>query len=154
MPVLANYQYILDSKKELIRLQKRLISSIKSKDTIEYSFIHNNPRLDHLISIHGNNYLTSIDNSKIGIESLDLAKLYIENEDLNIDYAKILFERFNNINPFYYDYFRYMILIIYINRINLSSDEYVNAQTFINISNSLKKYFSQFKDLNYLTSEE
>lgn len=154
MPILSNYQYILDCKKELVRLQKRIISSVKAKETVEYSFIHNNPQLDHLIQVQGNNYLTSIDNGKIGIESLDLAKFYLENEDVNIDYNTLFLNKFKELSPFYYDYFRYLILIIYINRINLSTDEYVNAQTFINISNSLKKYFERFKDINDYENSE
>ena len=143
MPVLANYQYLLDVKKELIRLQKRIISSVKAKETIEYSFIHNNPKLDHLLNIQGNNFLTSIENSKIGLESLDVAKLYVENENLNIDYTGLLIERFNNINPFYYDYFRYMVLLLYVEGLVLSTDEYINAQMFINTTNSIKKYFDK-----------
>lgn len=154
MPVLANYQYLLDTKKELVRLQKRIISSVKAKETIEYSFIHNNPKLEHLLNVHGNNYLTSIENSKIGLESLDLAKLYVENENLNIDYTGLLIERFNNINPFYYDYFRYMVLLLYVEGLVLSTDEYINAQMFINTTNSIKKYFDNFKDLSLINKDD
>lgn len=154
MPVLANYQYLLDTKKELVRLQKRIISSVKAKETIEYSFIHNNPKLEHLLNIHGNNYLTSIENSKIGLESLDLAKLYVENENLNIDYTGLLIDRFNNINPFYYDYFRYMVLLLYVEGLVLSTDEYINAQMFINTTNSIKKYFDNFKDLSLINNDD
>lgn len=154
MPVLANYQYLLDTKKELVRLQKRIISSVKAKETIEYSFIHNNPKLEHLLNVHGNNYLTSIENSKIGLESLDLAKLYVENENLNIDYAGLLIDRFNNINPFYYDYFRYMVLLLYVEGLVLSTDEYINAQMFINTTNSIKKYFDNFKDLSLINNDD
>lgn len=154
MPVLANYQYLLDTKKELVRLQKRIISSVKAKETIEYSFIHNNPKLEHLLNVHGNNYLTSIENSKIGLESLDLAKLYVENENLNIDYTGLLIERFNNINPFYYDYFRYMVLLLYVEGLVLSTDEYINAQMFINTTNSIKKYFDNFKDLSLINNDD
>lgn len=154
MPVLANYQYLLDTKKELVRLQKRIISSVKAKETIEYSFIHNNPKLEHLLNVHGNNYLTSIENSKIGLESLDLAKLYVENENLNIDYTGLLIDRFNNINPFYYDYFRYMVLLLYVEGLVLSTDEYINAQMFINTTNSIKKYFDNFKDLSLINNDD
>lgn len=154
MPVLANYQYLLDVKKELIRLQKRIISSVKAKETIEYSFIHNNPKLDHLLNIQGNNFLTSIENSKIGLESLDVAKLYIENENLNIDYTKLLIDRFNNINPFYYDYFRYMVLLMYVERLIISTDEYINAQMFINTTNCIRKYFDNFKDLSLINNAD
>lgn len=147
MPVLSNYQFFLDAKKELVRLQKRIISSIKARDSIEYSFIHNNPKLDHAINVQGNYYLTSLDGGKIGIESLDFAKLYLENENINIDFKKIFMTHFNGINPFYYDYLRYLILIVYVMRINISNDEYVNAEQFLSISNSIKKYFINFSDI-------
>lgn len=154
MPILSNYQYLLDAKKELVRLQKRLISSIKARESIEFCFLHNNPSLDHLLNINSSNYLISIDNSKIGIESLDLAKFYIENEDANIDFASNIIGRYNSFNPFYYDYFRFMILVIYITRLNISGDSYVNAQSFINTTNSIKKYFNNFKDLSSVNEDE
>lgn len=146
MPILANYQYFLDAKKELVRLQKRIISTIKAKESVDYSFIHNNPKLDHLLNIDGGSFLVSIDNGKIGVESLDLAKYYVENEDLNVDYKSIIKRRYKNSNPFYYDYFRYMVLLIYIARLNISTDEYISAGEFITTSNSIKKYFKNFSD--------
>lgn len=150
MPVLSNYQYLLDSKKELVRLQKRIISSIKARESIEYSFIHNHPQVDHLLNIRGVNYLTSVDHGKIGINSLDMAKFYVENEDYNIDFKTLIMQKYSHSNPFYYDYCRYMILLIYINRLNLSSDDYVNAQTFINQANGIQRYFNNFKDFDDL----
>lgn len=146
MPILANYQYFLDAKKELVRLQKRIISTIKAKESVDYSFIHNNPKLDHLLNIDGGSFLVSIDNGKIGVESLDLAKYYVENEDLNVDYKSIITSRYKNSNPFYYDYFRYMVLLIYVARLNISTDEYISAGEFITTSNSIKKYFKNFSD--------
>ena len=80
------------------------------------------------------------------MESLDLAKYYVENEDLNVDYKSIIKRRYKNSNPFYYDYFRYMVLLIYIARLNISTDEYISAGEFITTSNSIKKYFKNFSD--------
>lgn len=148
MPVLANYQYVLDAKKELVRLQKRIISSIKAKDSIDYSFVHNNPQLEHTINYNGSYYLISLDNGKIGIESLDFAKFYIENENLNLDFKNIFINHFKGLNPFYYDYFRYLVLLIYISRLDVASDEYINAEIFISTTNSIKKYFTNFQDVN------
>lgn len=147
MQILSNYQYILDAKRELVRLQKRIISSVKAKDGVEYNYIHNNPRLDHLLNIKGCYYLTSVEKGKIGISSLDLAKLYIENENLNIDYKSMFHEIFKNENnPFYYDYFRYLILLIYIRRMNISNFDYINGNVFITTAISIKKYFDTFSD--------
>ena len=47
-----------------------------------------------------------------------------------------------------------MVLVIYISRINISTDSYANSQIFINTTNSLKKYFNNFKDLSVDDEEE
>lgn len=149
MPILANYQYILDAKKELIMLQKRIISYIKGKEKVDYVFVHNRPSLDHLINVRGINYLISVENGKIGIGSLDLAKFYINNENLNLDFEELLVKGyFDNEYGFNYDYFRFLILYIYIKKIIISSERYITAQSFINISNSIKNYFNTFLDNN------
>lgn len=147
MAILSNYQYLLNAKVELIKLQRRLISSIKNKESVEYSYIHNNPHLDHLLNIKGINYLTSIEKGKIGLSSLDMAKFYVENEHINIDFKKMIKDYFKNENNLFgYDYFRFLVLVIYILRINLTSSDYINSTIFITTSNSLKKYFENFSD--------
>lgn len=154
MPILSNYQYLLDAKKELIRLQKRIISSIKAKESINYSFIHNNPKLEHALNSGGSYFLISLDNGKIGIESLDYAKFYLENENLNLDFKQIIREHFQGYNPFYYDYFRYLVLLIYISRLDIVSDNYNNATLFVTTSESIKKYFQNFPDFENEDKEE
>ena len=149
MPILGNYQYILDAKKELIMLQKRIINFVKAKEKVEYAFIHNRPSLDHLLNIKGVNYLISIENGKIGLCSLDLAKFYVENENYDIDFEELLVnDIFKNKNNFYYDYFRFLVLYILVKKIVISSEKYLTAQSFINVSNSIKKYFNTFLDNN------
>lgn len=155
MPILGNYQYILDAKKELVMLQKRIINFVKAKEKVEYVFIHNRPSLEHLLNIKGVNYLVSIEKGKIGISSLDLAKFYIENEDLEIDYQElIVHDVFKDDNNFYYDYFRFLVLYILIKKIVISSEKYLTAQSFINVSNSVKKYFNTFLDSNKNISKQ
>lgn len=154
MPILENYHYILDAKRELIKLQKRIISSVKAKESVEYSFIHNNPKLDHLLNVRGVNYLTSLDRAKMGVSSLDIAKFYVQNEHLEIDFKNlILSEYFDENHLFYYDYFRYLVLVIYIKRLVISTEDYVNANMIISVSNSIKKYFQNFSDYKEQTSE-
>ena len=92
MMVLEKYHIILNAKKELVTLQKKIILSIKDKNSVEYSFVHNNPKNDHLIMKNGYQFLTSITNGKIGVSSLDMAKFYIENSELNLDYKEIIFK--------------------------------------------------------------
>ena len=147
MPILANYQYFLNAKGELIKLQRRLIGSIKNKESVDYTYIHNNPHLDHLLNIKGVYYLTSLEKGKIGLSSLDLAKLYVENEHLNIDFKNIIKEYYKNENNLFgYDYFRFLVLIIFIKKINLTSSDYINSTTFIKVANSIKRYFDNFSD--------
>ena len=154
MPILENYHYILDAKRELIKLQKRIISSVKAKESVEYSFVHNNPSIDHLLNVRGVNYLTSLDHSKIGISSLDMAKFYVLNEHLDIDYKSLILNEYYNENQlFYYDYFRYLVLVIYIKRMNVSTEEYVNANLFVSTANDIQRYFHNFSDYQEETSK-
>ncbi len=149
MPILGNYQYILDAKKELIMLQKRIINFVKAKEKVEYVYIHNRPSLDHILNIKGVNYLISAENGKIGINSLDLAKFYLENEDLEINFEDLIVKNiFNSDSNFNYDYFRFLILYILIKKIIISNEKYLTAQSFINVSESIRKYFSRFLDNN------
>lgn len=151
--ILENYHYILDIKKELIKLQKRIISSVKAKESVKYSVIHNNPSIDHLLNIRGSNYLTSFDNAKIGIDSLDVAKFYIENNGLNLDFKKLIIDKYYSKEElFSYDYFRFLVLVIYIKSINLSNYDYINATIFENIAEKIKKYFEDFLDYKEETS--
>lgn len=147
MQILGNYHIILNAKNEMIKLQKRIISTVKQKEGINYSFIHNNPKLEHLLNIKGVYYLTSIENGKIGINSLDIAKFYLENEHLNIDFKSILNEHFKNENnQFYYDYFRYLVLLIIIRRINITDVDHINSVLFMDATSSIKRYFENFSD--------
>lgn len=155
MAILGNYQHILDAKKELIRLQMRIISSIKGREKIDYVFVHNRPSMDHLLNVRGVNYLTSLENGKIGISSLDLAKYYIENEDLNVNFHELIVNGyFNGENNFYYDYFRFLVLFINIKKLVVSSDYYATAQSFSNVSKSIQKYFDNFLDNKEDISDE
>ena len=155
MPILSNYRYILDAKKELIRLLKLIIVQIKDRISVEYSVIHNNPKLDHILINDGNKFLTSIDNSKLGISSLDMAKLYIESEDLNIDFKTYIVDYYYQYqDSFYYDYFRFLVLYIYIKRLVINNLDYVSAENFINTANSIKRYFEIFLDKQEQISDE
>lgn len=147
MPVLENYHIILDAKKELIKLQKRLISSIKSRESVNYNFIHNNPSLDHILNVRGQNYLISLDKSKIGLDSLDYAKYYINNNHVNIDYKSLITNHYNSDEYlFNYIYFRYLVLYIYLMKINFTSEEHINSKNFENIALKIEKYFNDFSD--------
>lgn len=153
--ILSNYHYILDAKNELIRLQKRIILYIKDEEGVNYSFNHNNPKLDHLIKVKGYNYLVSVEKGKFGIESLDFAKFYIENEDLNIDFKKLITDvLWQYESQFYYDYFRYLVLLIYIKKLSITNSLFVNIRSFNKTALSIEKYFKTFPDRPIQKEEE
>ena len=143
--ILKNYHIILDSKKDLADLQKKLISDIKSKKSIDMSFVHNNPKLNHLLSNGGVKYLISLDKSKTGVGALDISKFYIENEDLNLDLKEIIMNYFSTFSDdFYFNYFCFMVLFYYIKGIKIYDKDYVTSQSFINASNSIKRFRELF----------
>lgn len=153
MPILENYHIILNAKKELVKLQKRIISSVKARESVNYSFLHNNPSTDHILNIRGVNYLTSIDNGKNGISSLDMAKFYVKNEAYDIDFkSMILNEYYDESHLFYYDYFRYLVLVIYIKRMPVSTEDYINANSFVDTADAIARYFRNFSDYQEETS--
>lgn len=154
MPILSNYQYILNAKFELVKLEKLIIKAIKEQESVDFVFVHNNPKLDHLLIDHGHSYLTSIDRSKIGLASLDIAKFYIENEDLNIDFEYLLGEYFKRDKEIYYNYFRFLVLFIYIKKLNVGglSNEVMNS--FVSVAGSIKTFMTRFNDQLFNNSLE
>lgn len=143
--ILKNYHNILDAKKIMGNLQKKLITDIKEKRSINYSFIHNNPKLNHLISYSGKQYLISLEHSKVGIPSLDIVKFYLETEDLNIDKKELIMDYFSHYeDDFYYDYFCFFVLLYYIKGIVIIDKDYVSSQSFLYASFSIKKFIETF----------
>lgn len=154
MPILENYYLILEAKKELVKLQKRLISSIKSRESVNYNFIHNNPSLDHILNVRGQNYLISLDKSKIGLDSLDYAKYYISNNFIDVDYKTLILNHYDSdAYSFNYDYFKYLILYIYIMKINFTNEQQVNARNFENVAINISKFNNDFLDNKKQTSQ-
>lgn len=145
-PVLEKYHIILDLKNELIKLQKKIIESIKDNQSVDYVFIHNNPKIDHLIYARGNKYLVSVDKGKIGIKSIDFAKFYIENCGIDIDMVSLIKnELLTNNTRFYYDYFRFNVLVSYLFNINVMSE---NTISYHSIIVNCDKIFQFMKDFN------
>lgn len=146
IPILKNYHYILKAKNILIEKNKKIINAIKEEKSVIYCFIHNNPKIDHLIINNGNKYLISIDNGVLGIPSLDIAKYYIENEEIYFDIGKSIEEYFENYDDdFYYDYFVFLVILFYIYGIIINEKDYITTQSFIYTTNSLKKFYKSFK---------
>lgn len=146
IPILKNYHYILDCKNILLNKNRIIVNAIKEEKAVTYCFLHNNPKLDHLIINNGNKYLISIDNGIIGIPSLDIAKFYIENCDLNFDMYTHIKEYFDEYNDdFYYDYFIFLVLFIYLKGLIIDNKGYISTQSFIFTTNSINRFIKSFK---------
>lgn len=151
IPILKNYHHILDCKKILIEKNKKIVNSIKEEKTVMFCFLHNNPKLDHLIINNGNKYLISIDNGLIGIPSLDIAKFYIENNDINFDMNSYITEYFYEYDDdFYFDYFVFLVLFIYLKSLIIDTKGYICTQSFIYTSNSINKFIKIFNLKNVM----
>ncbi len=147
--VLENYHILIEAKNEMIRLQKKIISAIKNKESVEYVFVHNNPKIEHLIMNKGINYLTSIDHGKIGINGLDLAKFYVENNNLKLDFKKLIFEdKYSHKSEFYYDYFCFLVIFIYLKRIKFTNDNIINMENVVHNALEIKNFMTIFLNKN------
>lgn len=149
--ILKNYRYILDAKKIITPIHKRLVSDIKSKKSVNFAFIHNNPKLNHLINSAGHRYLISLEKSKMGLSSLDMAKFYIESEDLNLDSKTIINNYFSKYDDdFYQEYFYFLVILYYLKGLVVIDKDYVTAQNFLYVSDSIKRITTDFnlKDRN------
>ncbi len=146
--VLKNYQYILDCKKIMAKYNKKLVFDIKNSKSVYYSFVHNNPKIYHILMSNEGNYLISLEKSKMGIPILDIVKFYLFNENLNIDIKQIITNYLDSYeDEFYYNYFYFFVMVYYIKGIIVLDKEYVTSQSFVFAANKLKK----FKDLFELT---
>ncbi|MDD3999843.1 MAG: hypothetical protein PHX62_02980 [Bacilli bacterium] len=148
IPVLKNYRYMLDCKKIMGHLHRRLISDIKEKKSVYYAFVHNNPKTSHLLVDRGHRYLTSIEKAKVGITSLDLAKFYINSVDVNVDLKTMVVQYFGKYDDdFYLNYFYFLVLLYYLKGIVIYDKDYVSSQSFLFATSSTKKFMDSF-DLN------
>ena len=84
-----------------------------------------------------------------------MAKLYVETANLGIDFKSYIVDYYyNNENTFNYDYFRFLVLYIYIKRLTINNLDYVSAENFINTANQIKKYFELFLDKKEQVEQE
>ncbi len=145
IPILKNYQYILKAKNIMIEKNRKIVNNIKLEKSVIFCFLHNNPKIDHLIINEGNKYLISIDNGIIGIPSLDIAKYYIENEDIYFDISSHILNYFNEFDDdFYFDYFIYLVMFLYLKGLIIDSKGYISTQSFIFTAKSLNKFIINF----------
>ncbi|MGB4695488.1 MAG: hypothetical protein WBK54_04170 [Bacilli bacterium] len=145
IPVLKNYRHLLEAKKIMGHIHRRLVSDIKEKKSVYFAFVHNNPRISHLLLRSGKRFLTSIERAKVGITSLDLAKFYINSEDINIDRVGLVegyLQRFDD--DFYRNYFCFLVLLYYLQGIILYDKDYVSCQSFLYASSSIRDFLSAF----------
>jgi hypothetical protein len=144
--ILKNYHILLDAKQVMERIHKRMISDIKEKKSVYYSFVHNNPKISHLLNYNGHRFLTSIENAKVGIPSLDMAKFYLETEDLNIDSKIIIINYLSKFeDDFYKYYFCFLVLLFYLKSLLIYDKDYVTSQSFLHTTASIKRFMEIFE---------
>lgn len=144
--ILKGYHHILDAKKIMGELNKKIIEAVKEKISVDYVFLHGNPKSNHLVNDNGY-YFISYQNGFYGICSLDIAKYYIEIEDLNLNHYELIKDYFKEYdNDFYYNYFLFLVLLYYIKSIIIYDKDYVSSQSFVYAANSIKKFLNIFID--------
>ncbi len=143
--ILKNYHYILDAKEKLAYLNKKIISYVKERKSVYYCLVHNNPKLDHLLITDNTELLTSFEKAKIGIASIDLAKLYIECEDVNVNKKEIFGNYFKNYDDsFYFDYFCFLVMLYYIKGMKIMNKDYLTSQNFSYTASKLNLFCKEF----------
>jgi len=148
IPVLKNYRHLLNAKKVMGRIHRRLVSDIKDKKSVYYAFVHNNPKTNHLLTYRGQRFLTSIEKAKVGITSLDISKFYLNSKDINIDLVPLVNQYFDKFDDdFYRNYFYFLVLLYYMKGIVIYDKDYVSCQSFLYASTSIKDFLFAF-DLN------
>lgn len=143
--ILKEYHNILDAKMVMGNLNKKIVEHVKVRKTVDYTFVHNNPKLDHLLNTSEADYLISIGRGKVGVPSLDLVKFYIETEDVNVDRKEMVMnylQRFHD--DFYFDYFCFFVLLYYIKSIIIYDKDYVSSQSFVYAGEAIKTFITDF----------
>ena len=144
--ILKNYHYILDAFKYMEKINRNIINFVKDKITVDYVFLHGSPKLNHLINNSGH-FLISYQDGYFGICSLDIAKYYINIEDLNINHYEIINNYFSDYNnDFYFNYFCFLVFLYFIKSIIVYEKDYISSQSFIYASEAIKNFLERFKD--------
>jgi len=143
--ILKNYRYLLEAKKIMGQIHRQIVVDIKERKSVYYSFVHNNPKISHLLNYNGHRFLTSIERSKVGITSLDLAKFYLEAEDINIDRKSLIEQYFKKYDDdFYFRYFCFLVLLFYMKGLIIYDKDYITSQNFLYSSSSIKQFLDLF----------
>lgn len=142
--ILSKYYIFLDCKKELYRLQRKIHKAMEDKTAVYFALNHENPHLFHII----NKIIVSLDNAKIGFISSDIAKVYILNEYINIDWEEFIKSWLDEYEgEIYKVYFKFLVLYIFILNVDiLGENVYANTNSYIQISQKIQKFMKLFKD--------
>ncbi len=140
--ILSKYHIYLDCKKELYRLQKKLHNLVDKNTSAYYAVNHFKPDITHLV----NNSLISLDHAKIAIVTSDIAKIYVANEYIDIDWFNFVDSWLNNYEgEIYKVYFKFLVLYIFILNVNIDNvNEYTSLNSYVQINNKIKKFLLQF----------
>lgn len=140
--ILSKYNIILECKKHMYYIQKRITNYISQNESVIYTLNHGLPFINHLI----NKKIISIDKAKIGIVSSDIAKFYICNEYINIDWNTFInswLEEYNK--DIYKDHFQFLVLFVFILNIKIDSNSYETMTSYLQITMKIKKFLVFFR---------
>ncbi len=139
---LANYHHYLDIKKQMYHLNQKIKKFIEKTPSITYVLNHGQPSINHLVNMR----LISFNNAKMAIPVSDIAKFYILNDHIKVDWFKVIDDWLNIYNePFFKSYFKFLVYYIYLINIDFTSTElHLHMQSFSNITSKIKIFSTYF----------
>lgn len=143
--ILKNYHYILDAKRDLDTLLRKIVMDLKENKSIDLCFIHNHPTVNHFINNSNDKYFISVESGRIGVCSVDVAKFYVENSKYNVDIKDLIVDYLKSYDSdLYYNYFCFFVLLIYIKSLKMYNKDYYTSQSFLSVSDGIKNFRETF----------
>lgn len=142
--VLSKYNIFLNCKDYMYQLQKKIHTSIDNKESVKYALNHGNPDITHII----NNNFINFENSRLCIVVSDIAKFYVENSFININWKDTIKEMLIPYEgDFYKNYFKFLVLYIYMINLNINNTySYETLNAYIRISEKIKIFINTFNN--------
>ncbi len=142
---LSRYMIILETKKIMFNLQKKISNNLAEKTDLIYAINKNKCSVNDYV----NDTLINYNSASFGFVVSDVAKFYVENDHINVEWYKLIDEWLNKYNDIFYKlYFKFLVLYIYV--LNLNTEDmltYQSANNYIQITNKISKFCKDFKKI-------
>ncbi len=141
---LSKYNIILEAKKIMEKLQNKLHKDIEASTDLTYALNHSNPSVSHF----KDKYIINYNNAYFGFVVSDIAKFYVENDHIEINWYEIINPWLNEYKKdIYKTYFKFLVLYIYILNINTETMlNYESLNKYIQITNKISNFCTVFKN--------